>query len=195
MSCSSSGGWITSRLNGGEPADQQNAYFAGIRRSSMTSFSAFAPLTLDFPFTLLACTFTTMRAGFRSPTRTSSDSASASVIVALKRPVLRCFGRAVNIRVKAAWKPRSSKLQTRFSRQLWFYDWHAHRSASSSTNTSSSVTLTTFLPFPRRNSSTLPGVPITISAPVERKRCISCAGEVSEETMSRGDGCSGVESS
>ena len=47
----------------------------------------------DVVFTFLDWTLTTMRAGFRRPTLTRSERASASVIVALKSPVRRCFGR------------------------------------------------------------------------------------------------------
>ena len=58
-------------------------------------------------------------------------------------------------------------------------------SASSRTSTSSSFVLTTSLPFPRRNSSIRPGVPIIISAPVSIKRFKSCAGEDSDEEIRR----------
>lgn len=65
----------------------------------------------------------------------------------------------------------------------------AYLSASSSTSTPSSFVLTTVLPLPIRNSSIRPGVPITISAPVSRNRCISCAVEDwSDEMRRRGGG-------
>ena len=73
-------------------------YFAGILLSSTTPPGTFLPL-LSRRF--LACTLTTTWAGFRKPTRTNSDNASASVIVALKSPVRRCFGRWVMMRVNA----------------------------------------------------------------------------------------------
>lgn len=56
----------------------------------------------------LASTLTTIFTGFRSPTRTSSDK--PSVIVALNRPVRRCFGRCESIRVSEAENPRSRSL-------------------------------------------------------------------------------------
>lgn len=64
---------------------------------------------LDF----LDWTLTTTRAGLRSPTRTSSDKASASVMVALKSPVRLCFGKCVMIRVNAFWNPKSRSLRNR----------------------------------------------------------------------------------
>lgn len=48
-----------------------------------------------------------------------------------------------------------------------------YRSASSNTRTSNSRVLTMSFPFPNRNSSIRPGVPITISAFVDRKRVMS----------------------
>lgn len=88
----------------------QNTYFAGIRRSSINSPSCVPPVK-PFALTLLDCTLTTMRAGFRNPTRTSSEIASASVMVALNKPVRRCFGRCVRMRVRTWLKPRSSNLR------------------------------------------------------------------------------------
>lgn len=71
-------------------------YLAGVLLSSTTAlFSSVRFFSIFF-----ACTLTTIRAGFRRPTLTSSERASASVIVALKRPVLLCLGRCVMIRVK-----------------------------------------------------------------------------------------------
>lgn len=58
-----------------------------------------------FPWTL-----TTIRAGFRKPTLTSSDNPSPSVIVALKRPVRLCFGKWLMILVSVVWNPRSNNL-------------------------------------------------------------------------------------
>lgn len=81
-------------------------HLAGILLSSMIS-----PIWEELTFNFLDWTFTVIRAGFRSPTLTSSERASASVIVALKRPVRRCFGRWVTMRVMAAWKPRSNNLR------------------------------------------------------------------------------------
>lgn len=67
-----------------------------------------------------------------------------------------------------------------------------HRSASSSTRTSSSFTLTEFLPFPNRNSSTRPGVPMIISAPVDKNLSMSCAVvDWLEETSNNGGGYRG----
>jgi hypothetical protein len=51
-------------------------------------------------------TLTTTRTGFLSPVRTSSDT--ASVIVALNRPVRRCLGRACSIPVRLSLNPMSS---------------------------------------------------------------------------------------
>lgn len=65
-------------------------------------------------------------------------------------------------------------------------------SASSSTRTSSSFTLTASRPFPSKNSSTRPGVPIAISAPVSKNLFTSSAGEESEETRSNGGGLFGT---
>jgi hypothetical protein len=133
-----------------------------------------SPEIKPFDLTFFDCTLTTIRAGFRRPTRTSSESASASVMVALKSPVRRCFGRQVRIRVNAAWNPKSSNLNCShrcYDSCLCFpIETGAHRSASSSTNISNSLTLIIFLLLPRRNSSTRPGVPITMSAPVVMKR-------------------------
>lgn len=72
-------------------------YLAGILRSWTTSPILRLPSTSRVIF--FDCTLTTTRAGFRRPTRTSSESASASVIVALNSPVRRCFGRWLIIRV------------------------------------------------------------------------------------------------
>ena len=88
------------------PGDR--SHLAGMRRSSIVSrcsLSNFKPVLVFFDWTL-----TTTFAGLRSPARTSSDKASASVMVALNRPVLRCFGRWVSIRVRTFWKPRSRRL-------------------------------------------------------------------------------------
>jgi len=73
-------------------SEGKKLYLVGILLSSITS-----PIS-RFPSPLLRTIFldrtlTTMRAGFRRPTRTSSERASASVIVALKSPVRRCLGR------------------------------------------------------------------------------------------------------
>jgi|SRR6266850_1643979 len=73
-------------------------YPGGIRRSVSTSpeatgISSTASSRLD-------CTLTTTRAGFRKPALTSSDIASASVIVALNKPVLLCLGSLDRILVK-----------------------------------------------------------------------------------------------
>ena len=51
-------------------------------------------------------TLTTTRTGFLSPVRTSSDT--ASVMVALNRPVRRCLGRACSIPVRLSLNPISS---------------------------------------------------------------------------------------
>ena len=64
-----------------------------------------------------------------------------------------------------------------------------HRSASSNTSTSNSLTLTTPAPLPSKNSSTRPGVPITISDPFSKNLEISWAGvESVPETRSNGGG-------
>lgn len=89
-------------------SQHRNTYFAGIRRSSITSFPP--PPSAPFVLVFFDCTLTTTLAGLRSPTRTSSDMASASVIVALNKPVRRCFGRCVRIRVSVWWNPRSRSL-------------------------------------------------------------------------------------
>jgi hypothetical protein len=68
-----------------------NEYLAGVR---------FSP-----PF-LNPVTLTTMRTGFRRPVLTSSDT--ASVIVALKRPVRRCLGRDRSIPLRFSLKPMSN---------------------------------------------------------------------------------------
>ena len=139
-----------------------------------------------------------MRAGFLKPTRTSSDSVSASVIVALKRPVRLCLGRWVMIFVKVPWNPKS--------RSLWNYcirkesqrntGGYIDLSASSIIRTSSSLTLTEYLPLPSRNSSILPGVPTTMSEPVDKKRWTSWPGEErSEDIRSKGSGYSSSEPS
>lgn len=85
-------------------------YFAGMRRSSITLAAELPMLPSRAFFVFFDWTFTTIRAGFRRPALTSSESASASVIVALNSPVLRCFGRCLRIRVKVCWNPRSSNL-------------------------------------------------------------------------------------
>ena len=63
-----------------------------------------------------------------------------------------------------------------------------YRSASSSTSTSNSRVLTTSFPFPSRNSSIRPGVPMTISAFVDKKRVMSWLGDESEEEINRSGG-------
>ena len=71
-----------------------------------------------------------------------------------------------------------------------------HLSASSRTNTSNSLTLTVARPFPSKNSSIRPGVPMTMSAAVDRKRSMSCSGDdCCEETNKRAGGSEGFDSS
>ena len=131
-------------------------------------------------------TLTTTLTGLRRPTRQSSPRPSD--IVALKHPVLRCFGSMLSIRLMLSRYPSSST-----------------RSASSSTSISSSLTLQTdricvagsavVLPFffplaaseeePRRNSSSLPGVPTMMSQPVLRNESISCFKVVLPPTRRR----------
>jgi hypothetical protein len=82
----------------------------GIRRSFSTS-PGFV-VTSSVAIGRLDCTLTTIRAGFRKPALTSSDIASASVIVALNKPVLLCLGSRDRILVRLCWKPRSSNLRS-----------------------------------------------------------------------------------
>lgn len=96
------------------------------------------------------------------------------------------------MRVKVAWNPKSSNLREILGSLNLDRGTKSYRSASSKTKTSSSFTLTMPLPLPSRNSSTRPGVPITISAPVEINRCISSVVEdCVEDTRSSGGGYSG----
>lgn len=170
-----------------------NVYFAGVLLSSII-WPLSSPSRPCVPLIFFAWTLTMMRAGFRRPTLTNSERASASVIVALNKPVRRCFGRWVIIRVREAWNPKSRSLsvlsvsEDSNLRRLYL-------SASSNTRTSKLLTFTTSRPFPKRNSSIRPGVPTMISAPVERNLLMSSAGEdCSEETSNKGGG-NGVESS
>ena len=75
-----------------------STYPGGIRRSVSTSPGATCiSSTTSGRFD---CTLTTTRAGFRKPALTSSDIASASVIVALNKPVLLCLGSLDRMLVK-----------------------------------------------------------------------------------------------
>ena len=64
-----------------------------------------AGVRFSTPF-LNPVTLTTTRTGFRSPVRTSSET--ASVIVALNNPVLRCFGKHCSIPLKLSLNPISN---------------------------------------------------------------------------------------
>jgi hypothetical protein len=133
---------------------------AGVRRS--------LPLpSAPEAVSVLMLALTTTRTGLRRPMRMSSDEASVSV--AEKRPVRRCFGRPERMRVRLAWKPRSSS-----------------RSASSRTSTSSVDVRVTDRPLRDwRNSSSRPGVPTTIGVCWARKRWMSARGVDCLVLMSR----------
>ena len=77
---------------------------AGVLRSDIALWDASPSIRLRF----FDSTLTTIRTGFRSPTLTSSER--ASVIVALKSPVLRCLGKCEMMRVSEAEKPKSRSL-------------------------------------------------------------------------------------
>ena len=162
-------------------------YDAGVLLSSISSAFRLTPANF------LDCTLTTTRTGLRRPTLTISDS--ASVMVAENSPVLLCLGSWSNMRVIAFVKPRSSNLGEQSDEDLTRNEREEnhYRSASSNTSTSNSFTLTMPAPLPSKNSSTLPGVPITISDPFSKNLEISWAGvESVPETRSSGGGKGGL---
>lgn len=113
-----------------------------------------AYLTGTLLSTSLSTTLTTTLTGFLSPLLTNPPT-TASVTLALKRPVLLCFGKRAIIPVSTSSNPKSS-----------------NRSASSSTSISNVSPETPTYRLPN-NSSNLPGVPTRISGLSLRKACKS----------------------
>ena len=122
--------WVGSGRESGLLNELSGGFFRGVRRSCSRFVDYRQYLCGDhgdlagvrFSPDLKPVTLTTTRTGLRSPVHTSSDT--ASVMVALKRPVRRCFGIACSIPVRLSLKPmssnRSASSMMRISRDFMF---------------------------------------------------------------------------